>query len=155
VHFTSDSLFADADREEAAIASSVIAVTLDVVAPGEVLDKPVTITFQLLDPDDSRPRICVYYDFDVRTWKSDGCVLNTEFSTSSIVVCECMHLTSFAVLLDSQGETDDLSDTDKLALGLITVIGLSISVILMGLLVLIYILVPVSVGCHPLSISFV
>ena len=32
-------------------------------------------------------------------WSSDGCYVNTKLSNSTVVVCECSHLTHFAILL--------------------------------------------------------
>ena len=32
-------------------------------------------------------------------WSSDGCYVNTKLSNSNVVVCECSHLTHFAILL--------------------------------------------------------
>ncbi len=39
------------------------------------------------------------------TWMSDGCSLVATASSSNVTVCECYHLTSFALLMSPTGET--------------------------------------------------
>jgi hypothetical protein len=81
----------------------------------------------------------VYYDFAARQWREDGCFGDTSLLETGVMLCTCHHLTNFAVLLDHQGNTGGLSTDDRLALGYITVIGCSISIILLGILVLVFI----------------
>ena len=129
-------------QSNASVGSNVVSVTVDGIVTGETLDEPVQISFQMTDETPNLRR-CVYYDFQQLSWLSTGCVMDFSKSSNATAVCSCHHLTNFAVLLDSQGQTENLGSTDKLALGLITTIGLSISVILMGIVVLAFIFIPV------------
>ncbi|XP_071850648.1 adhesion G-protein coupled receptor G2-like [Apostichopus japonicus] len=43
-------------------------------------------------------RICVFWDTDTLRWSTEGCTLN--ISSSSRVVCQCTHATSFAILVN-------------------------------------------------------
>ncbi len=46
---------------------------------------------------------CVFWNATMSAWSGRGCRLNTAQSTTSLAVCECTHLTSFAVLVDVTG----------------------------------------------------
>ena len=96
-------------------------------------DKPVEIRFDA-DETSSRQtsRRCVYWDFDVSDWSSDGCVTVVNASTTT---CRCRHLTNFAVLVSLRHTSDvlfsdafdDASDAQNLRL--ITLIGCSCSAV--------------------------
>ena len=62
-------------------------------------------------------------------WSNRGCVLNSDLSSSTHSVCECDHLTHFAILL-SPGAT--FSSTHTLALRVIGYVGVSLSVVAMA-----------------------
>ncbi len=61
-------------------------------------------------------------------WSTRGCALNLDLSSSSQSVCECNHLTHFAILL-SPGAKFSVAHT--LALRVIGYAGVSISVVAM------------------------
>ena len=44
-------------------------------------------------------------------WSDRGCNKSESLSNTSVTVCECNHLTHFAILLSAQPTTTDLSDT--------------------------------------------
>ncbi|CAG2103283.1 unnamed protein product, partial [Medioppia subpectinata] len=51
---------------------------------------------------------CVFWDFTLNKWSSEGCRLIERDSNRETTVCECNHLTNFAALMDTSGrETDD------------------------------------------------
>ena len=65
-------------------------------------------------------------------WSQQGCSLNSDLSNASHTVCECNHLTHFAILL-SPGL--NISATHVVALQFIGYVGVSISVASMMLTV--------------------
>ena len=67
-------------------------------------------------------------------WSQNGCILNQAESTAKRTVCECSHLTHFAVLLSPGVEFGPKSE---FALTLISYIGVPISIVAMAITVLI------------------
>eukprot|EP00094_Tigriopus_californicus_P003179 TCALIF_03060-PA protein Name:"Similar to LPHN3 Latrophilin-3 (Homo sapiens)" AED:0.38 eAED:0.40 QI:0/0.16/0/0.57/0.83/0.71/7/0/1072 len=49
---------------------------------------------------------CVYWNFETGSWSSDGCWLDRRQSTGKTTVCQCEHLTNFAILFGG-GDADD------------------------------------------------
>ncbi|XP_048773926.2 uncharacterized protein LOC125679062 isoform X2 [Ostrea edulis] len=72
-------------------------------------------------------------------WSTNGCQ-KTEVMDDGRVVCQCDHLTNFAILLDIKGQDDIIDPANTLALSVITIIGLSLSIIGLGFTVLSFIL---------------
>ena len=62
-------------------------------------------------------------------WDTKGCVRNDSLSNSTHTVCECTHLTNFAILLSAQPL--DLPDTVALSLSVIGYIGVALSTVAM------------------------
>ena len=62
-------------------------------------------------------------------WSTDGCVRNDNLSNSTHTVCQCTHLTNFAILLSARPLA--LSRAVALSLEIIGYIGVSLSVIAM------------------------
>ncbi|KAL3856102.1 hypothetical protein ACJMK2_015297 [Sinanodonta woodiana] len=69
-------------------------------------------------------------------WSTEGCVHSVDAGRH---ICTCNHLTNFAVLIDLQPD-QSLSEADKLALGIITKIGLGLSVAGLGLTILTFLI---------------
>ena len=61
-------------------------------------------------------------------WDTEGCVRNDRLSNSTHTVCECTHLTNFAILLSAKPISDPVH---SFALGVIGYIGVSLSVLAM------------------------
>ncbi|XP_033103292.1 adhesion G-protein coupled receptor G2-like [Anneissia japonica] len=67
------------------------------------LRDPVTMSFGI-PPSKSNydNATCVYWDFTLQNgigdWSSDGCVINS--MTDDVIICDCNHLTHFAVLIE-------------------------------------------------------
>ncbi|XP_053397886.1 adhesion G protein-coupled receptor B1-like [Mercenaria mercenaria] len=89
---------------------------------------PVRVTFQIKNDSYSRP-VCVFWDNTITNagknggWSQDGCVLK-EF-TEGNVVCECSHLTNFAVLMSPSGAASKHSQI----LSIISAVGCAISMV--------------------------
>ena len=67
-------------------------------------------------------------------WSSDGCRRNEDLSNSSSTVCECSHLTHFAVLLSVAPPT--LEPPIILSLQIIGYVGVSVSLVAMVLTII-------------------
>jgi hypothetical protein len=105
------------------LGSDVLDITLPGYSPGEILPAPFDFTLDRTTNTDLRPS-CVYYDIDALQWSTDGCT-TLDYSRDR-VMCQCNHLTSFAVLTSTQDT--QLSRADALALDIISYIGLGISI---------------------------
>ena len=57
-------------------------------------------------------------------WDTDGCVKNDNLSNSTQTVCECRHLTNFAILLSARPILDPVN---SFVLGVIGYIGVALS----------------------------
>ncbi|CAH1796574.1 unnamed protein product [Owenia fusiformis] len=87
-----------------AVNSEVFTIKLD--PPASVpLEKPVTI--KLYQSKTSVDPKCVYIDTTSKSnlYQSDGCRIKV--STNDYIICECNHLTSFTVLMDTTREPSD------------------------------------------------
>ena len=64
------------------------------------LQKPVTITLRHLEnaePRALKDPTCVFWDYEVHGWSDAGCTLVS--TNQSFSVCQCDHLTNFALLM--------------------------------------------------------
>ncbi|XP_064406830.1 adhesion G protein-coupled receptor L3-like isoform X2 [Halichondria panicea] len=102
------------------------------------LSQPVIVTLKhssQLAQDNSEMK-CVFWEFilgsDSRLvngrWNTKGCKRNDSLSNSTHTVCECTHLTNFAILLSSQ---PIVGGVHAFVLGLIGYVGVSLSVLAM------------------------
>ncbi|XP_077984710.1 cadherin EGF LAG seven-pass G-type receptor 2-like isoform X2 [Glandiceps talaboti] len=113
--------------------SAVVSLSLyDAIANGtEELSTPIVVDFQLNSPVNRSDPQCVFWDFNLNRdgggWSSAGCHVVYHDTTSNRVNCSCNHMTHFAVLMDISAEPIAL--TDKMALRLITYVGISISLL--------------------------
>ncbi|XP_042371201.1 adhesion G protein-coupled receptor E5-like [Plectropomus leopardus] len=98
------------------------------------LEKPVKLTFHHLKPNEYN-HTCVFWDSSVDggSWSARGCYVME--SNSEYTVCSCNHLSSFAVLMA-------LYDIEnKFELQLITLVGLSLSLISLFMCILTFSLI--------------
>ena len=67
--------------------------------------KPLDVSLRLHHLSERRDStaVCVFWDPDAVHWSSAGCALNTAESSAWESVCECSHLTAFAVLMATEG----------------------------------------------------
>jgi hypothetical protein len=109
----SDALSEINDTTSAAILSNIVAVTLysgENATKLHQLDKPVALAFphsSWVNESIAQPKQfifrCVFWDFETSDWSSEGCKARTTFD---LTVCECDHLTNFAVILDINPDFD-------------------------------------------------
>ncbi|XP_057372837.1 adhesion G protein-coupled receptor L3-like isoform X2 [Daphnia carinata] len=76
---------------------------------------------------------CAYWNTSTQDWSFDGCEVIYADDVSTI--CQCDHLTNFAVLMDINGL---FQNTTILALDYITVVGESISIVCLVVVILIF-----------------
>ncbi|XP_071492953.1 uncharacterized protein [Diadema antillarum] len=79
------------------------------------LTVPIDFTFSTLIPGYANP-LCSFWDVGLNDWSQEGCSLvsssesssgqGDEISGTETIMCECDHLTHFAVLMDTSGGTD-------------------------------------------------
>ncbi|XP_070182657.1 adhesion G-protein coupled receptor G6-like [Littorina saxatilis] len=152
--FTKSSLFrssagshvtdADSRHRHATLNSKVIALRITVdgqpktnlTAFGKGSVTTVFTPVQSLSKEQSFQRelsTCVFWDFAMQdgkgAWSEEGC--NYSDTVQGKVVCECDHLTNFAVLLDLYGQEsrkEKIAQIHESALSLISKIGLSLSI---------------------------
>ncbi|XP_041460133.1 uncharacterized protein LOC121411452 [Lytechinus variegatus] len=93
------------------------------------LTQPVVVSFKPLNPNATNAT-CVFWDFEANNgtgdWSTEGCRLSNT-STDSRPVCQCDHLTNFAVLMDIYGGST-LSDREDFILEILSYVGCSMSV---------------------------
>ncbi len=102
------------------------------------LAEKVQLTFQHLAPNLTNP-ICVFWNFELSGWSDSGC--NVVATNASTTVCECDHLTNFALLMKSKADGSDhdssassitstkLSPTTVLVLEIVTYVAVALSII--------------------------
>ncbi len=67
-------------------------------------------------------------------WSEKGCSRNNELSNISVTVCECTHLTHFAILLSAAPQK--LSAGVTLSLEVIGYVGVSVSLVAMAITII-------------------
>ncbi|CAH1784857.1 unnamed protein product [Owenia fusiformis] len=117
--------------------SHVISAAIDGVVV-ENLEKPIKIIFKPLQKNKFTAS-CVYYEYTMNDnkggWSNRGMEM-TDMQDGQYM-CTSDHLTNFAVLMDFSEEA--ISEIDQLVLGIISKIGLSISIAGLGFVVLTFI----------------
>nr|QVK45647.1 G protein-coupled receptor [Proales similis] len=101
----------------------------------DLTHQPISITFRHLRTQSEIGQglagepVCaflVYQTTDFKpNWSTDGCALS--FSNLTHSVCECTHLTHFALLMDVYGVQEQMDEKHRLALTIITIVCSSIS----------------------------
>merc|ERR1719186_984260 len=90
------------------------------------LTKPMEFILHHKPMTDFSQRKCVYWDFEETGWSQKGCYAVAEKSTEETTMCQCYHLTNFAVLVDVYGLAQ--SEQHKNNLDILTWIGCGISI---------------------------
>ena len=91
------------------VASKVISATVRGVAHNTVFSGGATMTFELaVDPAvSSEPTTaCAWWDEARQLWSNAGCTYLGRSFDSTVVECQCNHLTSFAILADANTAAD-------------------------------------------------
>ncbi|KAK0161858.1 hypothetical protein PV327_008263 [Microctonus hyperodae] len=96
------------------------------------LSEPVRIYFEHLTVENVTNPTCVFWDYIMSAWSEEGCRMRKTNETHTI--CECNHLTNFAVLMDVHAVKLDIAH--QVALQIITYIGCIISVVCLVLAIM-------------------
>ncbi|XP_034936130.1 latrophilin Cirl-like isoform X6 [Chelonus insularis] len=96
------------------------------------LSEPVRIYFEHLTVENVTNPTCVFWDYIMSAWSEEGCRMSKTNDTHT--VCECNHLTNFAVLMDVHAVKLDIAH--QVALQIITYIGCIISVVCLVLAIM-------------------
>ncbi|KAL4227170.1 G-protein coupled receptor [Mactra antiquata] len=103
----------------------------------EHLDEKVKCIFKPKEEVDGQGK-CVWWDFTMNDnkggWSNAGCVYDGMINGRD--VCLCDHLTNFAVLIDFYGQGEPIPDHHELSLSIITVLGLSCSILGLSLTII-------------------
>ncbi|XP_070189466.1 uncharacterized protein [Littorina saxatilis] len=117
---------------ELSINSPILALSL--ALDGDRLLKPVRLTFDHIMVNFSSAS-CQFLDFSASAkgiWSTKGCWVTT--SNSNMTVCECDHLTNFAVLMSPYRPAKEVADV----LNVFSIVGCSISIFCLILTLAIY-----------------
>ena len=83
-------------------------------------------------------------------WSRRGCSRNANLSNTFVTVCECTHLTHFAILLSAS--PPNFSDPVALSLEIIGYVGVSISLVAMALTITTFSIVKYVYSMHCLCV---
>jgi len=75
------------------------------------LDKPIIMTLHHPRLEDVSRRRCSYWSFKMYDWLTDGCEALSELSTLTSTVCQCTHLTNFAISEHLENAVDESTTT--------------------------------------------
>ncbi|KAL8625664.1 hypothetical protein ACOMHN_043939 [Nucella lapillus] len=107
--------------------SDVVSVSMTSKGRLTNLAEPVVFLLEHRQTESVENAQCAYWDTEMGGWSTEGCeVVN---SSKSHTTCKCNHLTSFAVLMDITGTTQELPASARFSLELITYIGCTISIL--------------------------
>ncbi|XP_038059535.1 adhesion G-protein coupled receptor G4-like [Patiria miniata] len=120
------------------LSSAVISASVGNLSIAD-LQEPVLIRLQKSQTANATNPQCVFWDTEANDkqggWSAKGCAVNFELSDSTTVVCECNHLTNFAMLMDvyNMGELDPVHSK---ILAIISYIGCSLSILALTLAII-------------------
>ncbi|XP_055935855.1 latrophilin Cirl-like isoform X3 [Argiope bruennichi] len=100
------------------------------------LPRPITVTFKHLQVENVSNPLCVFWDYQIRSWSTEGCWL--KYTNQSHTVCQCNHLTNLAIIMHVTETQDQPLTTDHETLRMIVYIGCAVTMVflLITLLVL-------------------
>ncbi|KAL1438033.1 hypothetical protein MTO96_048488 [Rhipicephalus appendiculatus] len=101
------------------------------------LPQPITVTLKHLQETNVSNPQCVFWNYDMQTWSTEGCWVH--FYNSTHTTCACDHLTNFAVLMEVQPV--QAYSTNPRTLKVITTVGCVLaSLFLLVTIILLHIL---------------
>lgn len=100
------------------------------------LPRPITVTFKHLQVENVTNPLCVFWDYQTRSWSTEGCWL--KYTNRSHTVCQCSHLTNLAIIMHVTETQEQQLTTDHETLRMVVYIGCAIAMVflLITLLVL-------------------
>ena len=119
--------------------SRVISASLGRAGRHVELIDPVRVTLRHLDTENMTDAVCVFWDIDEHAWSDDGCHVVESNATETL--CQCSHLTNFAVLMRPVEPLSDSAVFFNSLLERIDVFGSILAAILVFILVLIFMVV--------------
>ncbi|BFZ21918.1 hypothetical protein BsWGS_24957 [Bradybaena similaris] len=130
------------------INSGVVSMQLLVNQQRQTVLSPYHVTFGFSPlkntPEEHRLKnsLCVYWDFSANQgrgdWSSDGCYYDRTETGKDL--CKCNHLSNFAVIM-SFYDQGDLEGEHDVVLGIITIVGLGLSIFGLSLSILSFLLI--------------
>ncbi|XP_077976979.1 adhesion G-protein coupled receptor G6-like [Glandiceps talaboti] len=133
VSYRSNRFFKAVDNTSSIGDSDVIAASIGDLEIRN-LKEPVKIVLPHKGQVNSTGNIsCVFWDFKFNDgnggWSSEGCTVSESTVQENVTVCECNHLTNFALLVDVYDEGDQVDSVSQKALSIISYIGCGISLL--------------------------
>ncbi|XP_054719040.1 adhesion G protein-coupled receptor L1-like isoform X2 [Uloborus diversus] len=99
------------------------------------LPRPITVTFKHLQVENVSEPLCVFWDYQIRSWSTEGCWL--KYTNRSHTVCQCSHLTNLAVVMHVTETQDQPLATDHETLRMIVYIGCAVAMVFLLITLLI------------------
>ncbi|XP_077977676.1 adhesion G-protein coupled receptor G6-like [Glandiceps talaboti] len=126
---------------EDVVNSPIIAASVGAIKLDNLID-PVVITLTRQAENSGNPE-CAFWDFQLNAgkggWSGDGCrISDSNTETDNVTICECDHLTNFALLMDIYGDSGNIDAANQKALSIISYIGCGISLFGLALTILTY-----------------
>ncbi|XP_073421983.1 adhesion G-protein coupled receptor G2 isoform X2 [Dendrobates tinctorius] len=138
-YYADTSFFMDSSLKNQKLVSNVISSSVANLSVTN-LNENITVALKTSVKNSSDEVDCVFWDFNksngIGGWSSYGCIVAN--TTQSETVCECNHLTSFAILLNVS-PNEQLSPEDLMVLTFITYIGCGLSAIFLSVTLVTYI----------------
>ncbi|XP_013379590.1 adhesion G-protein coupled receptor G6 isoform X2 [Lingula anatina] len=125
---TNTSVYPYVDINGHIIAGSVVGLTIQKLAD------PVTISFRHLERENETVKNsqCVFWDFSANSgqggWSGRGCRLAGD-QPGNRTVCQCDHLTNFALLVDVYGTGSGIDELNRRILMIVTYVGCGLSIL--------------------------
>ncbi|XP_056627192.1 adhesion G protein-coupled receptor E3-like [Triplophysa dalaica] len=95
--------------------------------------EPVNFTFKHINLQDSGTLFCVYWN--ITEWIVDGC--SVLHKNSSYTVCSCVHLSTFALILQTGGSSSSsLSSSDEHLMEMLNLVAVSVGLVFNSLALL-------------------
>ncbi|XP_044741072.1 latrophilin Cirl-like isoform X3 [Chrysoperla carnea] len=89
------------------------------------LSEPIRLSLRHIKTENVSNPSCVFWDYTMSAWSEEGC--RVESTNATHTICQCDHLTNFAILMDIH--MTHLSAGHQMALQIITYVGCIISII--------------------------
>jgi hypothetical protein len=143
IYHKRSSLFVDLSDESRQVSTAVISATLTsngTEISVEDLNEPIQINLEGIPVNDDDVNViitCVYWNITTSQWRSDGCQL-VNGSNSTMITCECDHLTNFAAILDVAPVELNYTTPVGIALDALSYIGNVVSIICLGVTIFTY-----------------